>query len=590
MKDLISKVKKAAPKVKDLISKAKKALPGKVNDLISKAKKALPGKVQGLISKVKKAAPKVKGLISKVKNAVPKLKKAIVSKVKDILPKINGLKLYGNFCGPNYCGGQMFKGAEGPKCQWGVAPKDSLDSCCKLHDQCCGSPNTRGTRCNQEILSCLKNAKCEGAKCKVAQSVMKMTFATIKNKVCGDVLGKAASKAKPTMNKQSVIKGSPAVSVVTVASAAAASADDDAPTASAAADDDAPAASAATATADDAPAAAVATATVDDAPAASTTASTDDAPAPAADDDAPAASAATADDAPAPAATADDDAPAASAASAAADAPAASADADAPAASADADASAAEVKEHAVDEIIKSIPKTNMKLKQFQEKLTSFIAETNKEQTKIETDNRNNYNGVSVTLKNEQLRLESVRKSMKMLYAETERLNMTIQAHYKKLIADTSYIESLDEMRPSFLKSLEELASHIAAVKSTVDQKIYKDEYKDEMIGLLTDIHFTTHNVSGFVATAFINHYNKYKALIDKENVDYSSDMKRLAVLSNNYKVQAQKSLEIEKERSRLQVILNKLKSTLTLSISQRDEFERLVKDVVSIFNNNKIC
>jgi hypothetical protein len=365
--------------------------------------------------------------------------------------------------------------------------------------------------------------------------------------VCGDVLGKAASKAKPTMNKQSVIKGSPAVSVVTVASAAAASADDDAPTASA--DDDAPTASAA---ADD------------DAPAASTTASTDDAPAPAA-------------------AAASADAPAASA-----DAPAASADA--PAASADADASAAEVKEHAVDEIIKSIPKTNMKLKQFQEKLTSFIAETNKEQTKIETDNRNNYNGVSVTLKNEQLRLESVRKSMKMLYAETERLNMTIQAHYKKLIADTSYIESLDEMRPSFLKSLEELASHIAAVKSTVDQKIYKDEYKDEMIGLLTDIHFTTHNVSGFVATAFINHYNKYKALIDKENVDYSSDMKRLAVLSNNYKVQEQKSLEIEKERSRLQVILNKLKSTLTLSISQRDEFERLVKDVVSIFNNNKIC
>jgi hypothetical protein len=140
-------------------------------------------------------------------------------------------------------------------------------------------------------------------------------------------------------------------------------------------------------------------------------------------------------------------------------------------------------------------------------------------------------------------------------------------------------------MRPAFLKSLGELATHIAAVTSTVDKKIYKDEYKDEMMTLLTGIHFNTHNVSGFVATAFINHYNKYKNLIQKENVDYSSELKQLTVLSNNYKIQAQKSADIEKERARLQDILSKLKATLTLSVSQRDDFDRLVKDVVAIFD-----
>jgi hypothetical protein len=177
---------------------------------------------------------------------------------------------------------------------------------------------------------------------------------------------------------------------------------------------------------------------------------------------------------------------------------------------------------------------------------------------------------------------------MKKLYEETERLNATIQTHYKKLIADTSYLQSLDAMRPAFLKSLDELATHIAAVKSTVDTKIYKDEYKDEMIRLLTGIHFNTHNISGYVATAFINHYNKYKALIQKEDVDYSSELKRLTVLSNEYKVQAQKSADIEKERARLQDILNKLKETLTLSVSQREEFDRLVKDVVAIFDKKR--
>ena len=226
-----------------------------------------------------------------------------------------------------------------------------------------------------------------------------------------------------------------------------------------------------------------------------------------------------------------------------------------------------------------------MKLTKFQEKLVKIMKETSDEQVKIETENRNNFNGVSVTLQNEQLRLDSARVSMKTLYAETERLNATIQSHYKKLIADTSYLQSLDAMRPAFLKSLGELATHIAAVTSTVDKKIYKDEYKDEMMGLLTDIHSNAYNVSGYVAAAFINHYKKYKALIQKENVDYSSELKQLTVLSNNYKIQAQKSADIEKERARLQDILSKLKATLTLSVSQRDDFDRLVKDVVAIFD-----
>ena len=597
MKALISKVKEAKPKVKALISKVKEAKP-KVKALISKVKEAKP-KVKALISKVKEAKPKVKALISKVKEAKPKAKKTkakslvskaktliskvkgvkpkiktLISKAKTILPKINGLKLYGNFCGPNYCGGQKFKGAEGPKCQWGVAPKDSLDSCCKLHDQCCGSSNTRGKRCNQEILSCLKNVKCDGPKCKVAQSIMKMTFATMKNKVCGDVLGKSAAKAKANdkvkakakdpMNKPTVIKvASVAVSADAPDAADAPVAVADAPVAVA----DAPVADAPVAVADAPVAVADAPVAVADAPVSA------DAPVVVAD--APVADAPVAD---APVA----DAPVADAPVAVADAPVAVADAPV-AARGDDDSPVA--KDQAVDEIIKSIPKTNMKLKQFQEKLMTFITETNNEQKKIETENRNNYNGVSVTLQNEQLRLESARKSMKTLYAETEHLNITIQTHYKKLIADTSYLESLDAIRPSFLKSLGELASHIAAVKSIVDEKIYKDEYKDEMIGLLTDIHFTTHNVSGYVAAAFINHYNKYKALIDKENVDYSSELKRLTVLSNSYKVQAQKFADMNKERARIQGILDKLKATLTLSISQREEFDRLVKDVVTIFD-----
>jgi hypothetical protein len=248
----------------------------------------------------------------------------------------------------------------------------------------------------------------------------------------------------------------------------------------------------------------------------------------------------------------------------------------------------ASTKRAVIDEIIATNAKTNAKLTKFQQKLLAIIKETSDEQVKVEKENRDNYNGVSATLQSEQVRLESSRQTMKKLYDEIERLNTTIQTHYTKLITDTKYLQSLESMRPAFLKSLGELVGHIQAVKTIVDQKLVKDEYKDEMIGVLTDIHFTTQNVSGYVATAFINHYNKYKNLIQKENGDYTSELARLTSLANEYKVQVQKTADIERSRVRLQDLLVKLKDTLGLSISQREEFDLLVKEVVSIFDKKR--
>ena len=234
---------------------------------------------------------------------------------------------------------------------------------------------------------------------------------------------------------------------------------------------------------------------------------------------------------------------------------------------------------------MKAKTKATTKFTKFQQKLLDLLKENSDDQVKIETENRNNFDGVSDTLQNEKLRLESARVSMKKIYDETQSLNITIQKHYKKMIADTDYLQSLDAMRPTFLKSLDDLAIHIQNVKSVVDTKIIKDEYNDEMVRLLTGIHFNTHNISGYVATAFINHYNKYRSMIRQENVDYSSELKRLTTLSNEYKIQIQKTADIEKERVRLQGILSKLKDTLTLSVTQGEEFDVLVKDIVSIFD-----
>ena len=457
--------------------------------------------VPNILTKVvPKVAPKVvaPNILTKVvpnviKSVVPKIiasavvPKVVTNVVTNVVAKAkeNGFKVYGNYCGPNYCGGQKFKGAEGPNCRWGIPPKDNLDSCCKVHDQCCGTVTTRGVNCNQAILSCLEKVKCSDPTCRFSQELMKITFTGMKNKVCGELFSKkkstTVSKVVSTNPepKSSIVRSSP-VNVVSSRSSPAA-------------------------------------------------------PSPTVARPSPSPSVRT--------------------------------------------------KETVIDEIMKAKTKATTKFTKFQQKLLDLLKENSDDQVKIETENRNNFDGVSDTLQNEKLRLESARVSMKKIYDETQSLNITIQKHYKKMIADTDYLQSLDAMRPTFLKSLDDLAIHIQNVKSVVDTKIIKDEYKDEMVRLLTGIHFNTHNISGYVATAFINHYNKYRSMIRQENVDYSSELKRLTTLSNEYKIQIQKTADIEKERVRLQGILSKLKDTLTLSVTQGEEFDVLVKDIVSIFD-----
>jgi hypothetical protein len=216
------------------------------------------------------------------------------------------------------------------------------------------------------------------------------------------------------------------------------------------------------------------------------------------------------------------------------------------------------------------------------------MKETSDQQIKLESENKRNFQGASETLSLETARLEKEKTQLKKLYDESVRLNATIQAHYKQIISDTSYLNSLDAMKPEFLKSLDNLWGHIGSVKNTVNVKLVGDNYKTEMIHLLDGIHSNVRNISGYVATAFINHYNKYRALIQNENTQYSVEMARLIALSAEYKVSQQKVADIQKDRARIQDIVSEFKTTYDMSKTQRDDFDKLVKKIMELFDNKK--
>ena len=241
-----------------------------------------------------------------------------------------------------------------------------------------------------------------------------------------------------------------------------------------------------------------------------------------------------------------------------------------------------------VDEISNNKKKSNQHISSLQSMIMKIIKENNEQQKKLQDENRNSYNGASVTLQNAEKKLSETNNEMKKLYDESYALNTTIQRHYKKLIADSEYLHSLDVLRPTFLKSLDELNKHIQGVKSTVETKLIKDEYKDEMVHILSNLKFNTHNISGYLADYFVKHYNKYKALLSTENINYLEDLKRLNNLATKYRIETQKSVDLALERTKLEAIVKKMRESYLLTVEQQNEFDLLVKDIMTIFDNKK--
>jgi RHS repeat-associated protein len=67
---------------------------------------------------------------------------------------------YGNYCGPDYCGGKHQSEREcacsrDPK----PSPTDAMDSCCKDHDMCLGGGG-KGRDCDTAMCKCLSNVDC----------------------------------------------------------------------------------------------------------------------------------------------------------------------------------------------------------------------------------------------------------------------------------------------------------------------------------------------------------------------------------------------------------------------------------------------
>jgi chromosome segregation ATPase len=178
---------------------------------------------------------------------------------------------------------------------------------------------------------------------------------------------------------------------------------------------------------------------------------------------------------------------------------------------------------------------------------------------------------------------------LQSLQKQVVALNATIHVHYRQLIADSSYLKKLETIKPTFLKSLDDVSKQINGLRSTVMTNLVKDNYKNDMVRLLSRIHFRTHNITGYVATAFMAHYNKYKQLLQSDNSGYDADLKKLNKLVETYRIQAQKVADVTAEYNKILSIVAKVKATYDTSVAENADLDDLVKRVLKLLTT-KSC
>jgi len=78
-------------------------------------------------------------------------------------------RVCGSYCGPGWCNNKWL---DENKCDTSVEPEhhkltgySCADSCCKIHDKCCGHDKKLQQNCNKEIVNCLSKCDSFSATC-----------------------------------------------------------------------------------------------------------------------------------------------------------------------------------------------------------------------------------------------------------------------------------------------------------------------------------------------------------------------------------------------------------------------------------------
>ena len=171
-------------------------------------------------------------------------------------------------------------------------------------------------------------------------------------------------------------------------------------------------------------------------------------------------------------------------------------------------------------------------------------------------------------------------KKLNDLKSKISNLNQTIQTHYKQMYSDSSYLEKLEMIKPTFLSSLKDTNGKLFEVEKLIHDHIVESDDKNQMVSFLKDIRNTTYYSTNDLSRQFLEHYEKYKKLFKTVSTDYSNESSNLKELLKSYGNDVKQNYELYREYKRVMRIVKELEDSIFISHEETELFHELASSI----------
>ena len=176
--------------------------------------------------------------------------------------------------------------------------------------------------------------------------------------------------------------------------------------------------------------------------------------------------------------------------------------------------------------------------------------------------------------------------SVKLIKDKIEKLNATIKKHYEQMKVDSENLRIFQLIKPAYFKTLEEYNRQMMIVNLTITSNIVDKNIRNLFMNAINIANEHTQNSTGILSKAFLEHYERYKSLLKKDELVYDEDLKELKSITKVYDVEVDHEQKFNREYRMALEMLNRLKSTYATSKAESEYFDGIVKIVKKLFRN----
>ena len=227
---------------------------------------------------------------------------------------------------------------------------------------------------------------------------------------------------------------------------------------------------------------------------------------------------------------------------------------------------------------------TKSKMSELYEKFKTMI--DNIKQKQIEEADKD-----EKVLKDTELKSSESYKSYSFVFKNSEKileqinvLNVSLHKHHSVLAQESEYLARLKKFKPKFLYSLDNIKAHVGGIKSDIHATIVEGEDKKGLLSILDDVKASTDKSATLLAKAFLDHYDKYNKQVSTDTEKYEEELKKLGVMSSNYKSTIKESKTLWKEYSDIIEIAKNIKKNMKWSKEDEKSFDTLMVRIAGAF------